>query len=304
MLRWFPNLFGFEESQLAGGEEIQPSWANFLKTQENFKVVNETQLQSLPNGRMFTMGVFSTPTLHELRLSASTLCTEFAQSTENRSAKETHDKKQNHEIISYEHLAITDILKMHNENPGATFQAASQFNCLEFGSPHVTPEYGVTSYAYDETQGPACALACAAGTVFRNYFAHVSSTCENTLDQDQKEEEEEEVVVEDDGLESRREGEQEQEQQRGQSESSQLNNLDELELLLNNKQHKYWTIRNGYSFSDEASLTRLNEVLRREWPQDGPRRDVLRGAVKVGVQEGVGVTFARRFTPFAPEVRL
>jgi hypothetical protein len=32
------------------------------------------------------------------------------------------------------------------------------------------PEDGVTVYAADPTQGPACALACAAGSVYRNYF--------------------------------------------------------------------------------------------------------------------------------------
>jgi hypothetical protein len=35
---------------------------------------------------------------------------------------------------------------------------------------HTHPEDGVTMYAADPTQGPACALACAAGSVYRNYF--------------------------------------------------------------------------------------------------------------------------------------
>ena len=35
---------------------------------------------------------------------------------------------------------------------------------------YTQPEYGVTLYAADPTQGPACALACAAGSVYRNYF--------------------------------------------------------------------------------------------------------------------------------------
>jgi hypothetical protein len=35
---------------------------------------------------------------------------------------------------------------------------------------HTVPEDGVTAYAADPTQGPACALACAAGSVYRNYF--------------------------------------------------------------------------------------------------------------------------------------
>lgn len=284
MLRWFPNLYGFKESQVAEQGEIQPTKANYLSTQKQFKILNETQLQSLPNGRVFTMGVFSTPTLHDLRESAAVLLssTQFTQPTENNSS----NIGANSTGLTYEHLVITDILKMHSENPGATFQAASQFNCLEFGAPHVTPEYGVSSYAYDQTQGPACALACATGTIFRNYFAHVKINTrvnENNNDDIPGTEQKEEL---------------------GQSENSQLNTLDELEVLLHNKQNKYWAIRNGYSFSDVDSLTRLNLNLQREWPEGSSRRDELLGAVKVGVQEGVGVTFSRRFRPFAPEVSL
>jgi hypothetical protein len=53
---------------------------------------------------------------------------------------------------------------------GATFQVASQFNMLEMVSPGVTPDEGVDIYEYDSTQGPACAIACGAGTIYRNYF--------------------------------------------------------------------------------------------------------------------------------------
>jgi hypothetical protein len=49
-------------------------------------------------------------------------------------------------------------------------QAASQFNFLEFPSPGCLPEEGISNYANDHTQGPACAVACAAGTAYRNYL--------------------------------------------------------------------------------------------------------------------------------------
>jgi hypothetical protein len=48
---------------------------------------------------------------------------------------------------------------------GSLFQVASQFNVLEMVSPDVGPEAGVTIYENDHTQGPACAIACPAGTV-------------------------------------------------------------------------------------------------------------------------------------------
>eukprot|EP00966_Prymnesium_polylepis_P127746 2953673-Prymnesium_polylepis.1 len=55
-------------------------------------------------------------------------------------------------------------------NGGAVFQAASQFNCLEMVDQRVTPEHGITIYADDRTQGPKCAMACPAATVYRNYL--------------------------------------------------------------------------------------------------------------------------------------
>jgi hypothetical protein len=59
------------------------------------------------------------------------------------------------------------------ELAGALFQVASQFNLLEMAGPSVTPEDGVTRYAGDHTQGPACAIAAGAATIYRNYFAPV-----------------------------------------------------------------------------------------------------------------------------------
>ena len=68
-----------------------------------------------------------------------------------------------------------DVRTMHQspENSGALFQVASQFNLLEMVSPDVTPEQGVTRYQHDRTQGPACAMAVGAATIYRNYFADV-----------------------------------------------------------------------------------------------------------------------------------
>jgi hypothetical protein len=71
-----------------------------------------------------------------------------------------------------------DVRQMHQsaENAGALFQVASQFNLLEMVSPTVTPEQGVTRYQHDRTQGPACAIAAGAATIYRNYFAPVGGS--------------------------------------------------------------------------------------------------------------------------------
>ncbi|QQA41180.1 hypothetical protein [Pelagovum pacificum] len=67
---------------------------------------------------------------------------------------------------------VADVVDLHRNpaNAGALFQVASQFNLLEMIGPEVTPEHGIAGYASDQTQGPACAMACGAGTLFRNYF--------------------------------------------------------------------------------------------------------------------------------------
>jgi len=52
------------------------------------------------------------------------------------------------------------------ENKYSTFQAASQFNCLEFVSPRIRPEQGVTRYRGDHTQGPACSISAGPATVY------------------------------------------------------------------------------------------------------------------------------------------
>ena len=52
---------------------------------------------------------------------------------------------------------------------------AQQFNALECTGPDANPpEQGVTRYQHDHTQGPACAIAAGAATIYRNYFAPVA----------------------------------------------------------------------------------------------------------------------------------
>jgi hypothetical protein len=71
-----------------------------------------------------------------------------------------------------EEIFLTDVLKAqsYDEFDGATFLAASNFNCLEFLSEGQSASMGVTGYYCDVTQGPYCALGCGAAAVYRNYF--------------------------------------------------------------------------------------------------------------------------------------
>mmetsp|Transcript_72592 Transcript_72592/g.168185 ORF Transcript_72592/g.168185 Transcript_72592/m.168185 type:complete len:164 (+) Transcript_72592:453-944(+) len=101
----------------------------------------------------------------------------------------------------------------------------------------MTPEDGVRCYEFDRTQGPACALACAASTVWRNYF----------------------VPMELDGP-------------RGQRRERQLNNLRDLQALLGGG---LLEVRNGYASPAPAAVGRVEGLA--EEDKDRLRRAVRVG---------------------------
>lgn len=70
---------------------------------------------------------------------------------------------------------VADAKSLHRDpaNAHALFQVASQFNALEMVGPGVTPESGITQYEHDRTQGPACAMSCGGGIIYRNYLVPI-----------------------------------------------------------------------------------------------------------------------------------
>ncbi|MDQ2095272.1 hypothetical protein [Rhodalgimonas zhirmunskyi] len=137
---------------------------------------------------------------------------------------------------------VADVRELHADanNAGAVFQVASQFNLLEMISPEVSPEAGITGYANDLTQGPACAMACAAGTLYRAYLAPVSG-------------------------------------QQGQSAERQLDGLQALGAHLDQR-GRYWDMVNGYALATEAGLSEIDQRLARG--QGAVLRDLIRVGVQ------------------------
>ena len=142
-MTWFQVLTGFHETS--------PS-----QVRENI-IANGNRLTSLVNGKIFICGELETPSLAELRDRV-------------HSSAHVAGKISVHEVV-----ANVQDLHLKESNAGALFQVASQFNLLEMTSENVTPERGVEIYENDHTQGPACAIACGAGTIYRNYFAIVNA---------------------------------------------------------------------------------------------------------------------------------
>jgi hypothetical protein len=133
---------------------------------------------------------------------------------------------------------------------------ASQFNLLEMVSPEVTPEQGVTRYQHDRTQGPACAIAAGAATIYRNYFVPVNGS-------------------------------------HGQNSKRQLDGLAGLGRILaatlRQPINTLWEMRNGYALCTRAGLDSIAEHLSSLQPEE---LDILRGKLCVGIHQDVEVTDA------------
>ena len=171
------------------------------------------------------------------------------------SLSELRERVQSHKHargkISVEEV-VEDIQTLHTDvtHGGSPFQVASQFNLLEIAHPSITPEAGIGRYESDRTQGPACAIAAGAGTIYRNYFAVVNG-------------------------------------QVGQSERNQIDCLADLGSVLGNTEGALWQMRNGYAL---ASPDGLNSISKRLHNSKACQLDGLRGLLRIGVQWNTQVT--------------
>ena len=192
-------------------------------------------LVSQANGSRWHVGSLETPSLQELR-----------ERTANIGI--LHDNK----LSVSEVIADAQSLHADPDNSGALFQVASQFNLLEMAGPHVTPEDGVGIYQHDRTQGPACAVAAGAGTIYRNYFVPVDG-------------------------------------QIGQTEERQIDCIAELGRALSKDRAPPWVMQNGYLIADETALGTISEVI---GGSSEAERDRLRGLLRIGIQKHTEVTLA------------
>ena len=216
---WFKELTGFEE--------VSPD-----NVRHNLQIDGDAFISKV-NSKRLTFGKLEIATLAQLRKKSP-------------SNKDFEGKIQVSELIA-------DVQDLHCqvENSGSLFQAASQFNLLEMVGPHISPEHGIDRYEYDYTQGPACAIACGAGTIYRNYFIPFSN------------------------------------RQLGQTESNQIDCLDLIGGELENDKFDLWEMKNGYVLTNLSGLLKINEKL---LTLDEHDRESLKGKLKTGIQWGTEVT--------------
>tara|TARA_B100001758_G_scaffold247800_1_gene267343 strand:+ start:5009 stop:5995 length:987 start_codon:yes stop_codon:yes gene_type:complete len=216
---WFKDLFGFNE--------ISPE-----NVRKNINIEG-SKITSKVNGKTYEFGTLQIPTLKEL--------------------KETSDIELYNEIITVNEI-IGSVEELHCEatNKSALFQVASQFNLLEMASPKVTPENGVDRYEHDHTQGPACAIACGAGTIYRNYFVNVNN-------------------------------------QIGQSSNNQIDCLDLIGQDLCNEELRLWKMENGYTLVNQQGILNINSLINN---LNNKQREQLKEKLKIGIQWNTEVTIS------------
>lgn len=217
-MTWFEDLTGFKETS---PDDVRNA----------FDFQGET-LISRVNGRTVNCGDLKISSLNELR--------SF------NIQKQISPKN----ITIREHVGNVQQLHRDPSNAGALFQVASQFNLLEMLSPDFTPEDGVGIYENDFTQGPTCAIAAGAGTIYRNYFVPLNG-------------------------------------QIGQTEHNQIDCLHDLGVALGNQGNTLWKMQNGYALPTEDGLRKISRTLEKSTEE---YCEELKGLLKIGIQQRTQVT--------------
>lgn len=195
-------------------------------------------LRSLVNDAKYEIGIFETPSLAELR--------------QRLSVRSTASPASGYTVSTI----AADVSELHRakEYAGTLFMVASQFNLLEMTGPDITPEDGVGRYVYDRTQGPACAIAAGAATIFRNYFVPIGD-------------------------------------QTGQTATRQLNMLEDLGAAfarrLSLPVSNLWEMRNGYALCSATGLRAIGAYLAAAPFQE---REAFKGLLRIGLHYRTEVT--------------
>lgn len=220
-MSYFEKIFGIREEH---PEQVR---ANFA--------LEGNRLTALVKGRSFQWGALHIPSLSDLR-------------------KYKLKPKGPRRLSLKEVVGDVQLFHLMPDNAGALFQAASQFNLLEMINPQVSPEAGITGYEWDKTQGPACALACLPGTLYRNYFIDLGD-------------------------------------QIGQTSDRQIDCLAGVGDYLGNQKEELWRMQNGYALATAEGLVRINSTIRTLSPTE---YDFLKGLLQIGLQLDTEVTLDER----------
>jgi hypothetical protein len=214
---WFERITGFQELP-------------YQQTKALLQFEGE-RLRNAESGCTWGMGRLEVPTLGELR------------------ARVAGIPASGHLRASVVQSTI-EAVHANPANRNALIQAASQFNLLEMVHQDVTPEQGITQYAQDKTQGPACAVSAGAGAVYRNYLMELPGG-------------------------------------HGQTRDRQVDCLADIGTALGNLNQRLWTMRNGYAMFQGNGLEEVDSRLKKA---SRANLDEWRSLIRIGVHWDVQVT--------------
>ena len=142
-IEWFHHYFGFQESV-----ENVYKYIKIEKHEDHIEVISEA------NNKHYSAGLFN------------------IRSPSYYSFLKPRGGGKFYVICGKDGSSIEDVLRQQNDEnyDGATFQVASNFNCLEFPNERCTAARGISGYAIDGTQGPRATVAAPAALLYRNYF--------------------------------------------------------------------------------------------------------------------------------------
>lgn len=226
---WFEGLMGFRE-------ESPEQVCSFIS------VVDGNTLLSKANGKRFVYGELEILSLRELRDQVDSFCPSETKSLNSTVVREVVGNVQD--------------LHVNVANANAMFQVASQFNLLEMVSPQMSPEDGLAIYQQDLTQGPACAIAAGAGTIYRNYLVPLDD-CNNGT------------------------------RRMGQTRKCQIDGLADLGVEFGNENNRLWKMKNGYCL---AKTSGLENITRRLKAATKAERFQLQSLLRVGIMWDTQVT--------------
>lgn len=228
---WFTHAFGFEES------------SNYHETQKKFiEMYRQGQNQTI-NG--INVGQFALINRSQLPIF------EGSDYPGNQSPTVTLSHR------------IGDVVQLHLDpvNQNATFQIASQQNCLEMINPQVSPEDGITIYSKDLTQGPISAMLTPAGLAYREFLIPIGST-------------------------------------QGQSATKQLDMSYPARQQIARKSGVFGKTINGYLFYTNEELHDLNQALFGVTSERIISRQCIRQLVAVGFHHDLGINHAGITQPY------
>jgi hypothetical protein len=276
---FFKAAFGFSEDgydetqlRLLEAAELRPAGPNDFIDIPTLPVPPERCVFRTHDQRILDAGIFYEPAVRELRAEVAALLKreDVRKAIESVAVPAAGEAFGDHRGLISLRNTVGNVKALHQKEAanGSVFQVASQFNYLEFPTPDYVPEQGITTYALDHTQGPACAMSCSAGSAYRNYL--IQQPVKPDL---------------------RRRN-----HSRGQRAYTQRNGLHDIEVAFMQKARaelgvgetlpyrEPWSVINGYVDAELHAIKAANPLL-----CDSQHRALLTGLLRVGVQQDTAV---------------